>query len=272
MDESSYRYEMDEPVAFPPRRVVSLVPGVTESLFELGLGDRVIAVTEQCVYPEDGVACLRKIGGAASPDLDAIIALGPELVIANPDVNRRQDIETLQAAGLAIWMTFPRTVRDAFNMLWNIMHIFDEPAMVERVRSTEWVADWLERMSAARERPCRVFAPLAFDPLVTFSADTYSSDLLRVCGATNVFAGHTERYPRVSVEDVIAAQPDIVVLPDAPAADIDEQMARFMQLDIPAARAGQMARVDRASLTWPGTRVARALSLFPALLCPQKVT
>src|SRR5690606_39269920 len=188
MDESRYAYHMDEPVASPPRRVVSLAPGVTESLFELNLAGPLIAVTAQCVYPEEGTARLAKIGDATSPNIHEIVELGPDLVIANTDENRREDIEALQDAGLTVWVTSPKTVRDVFNMLWNLMHVFDEPSMVERVRSIEWVADWLERMSAARDTPCRVFAATAYDPLMTFNDDTYAGDSLRLCGGANGFA------------------------------------------------------------------------------------
>src|SRR5690606_29870425 len=127
MDESRYAYHMDEPVASPPRRVVSLAPGVTESLFELNLAGPLIAVTAQCVYPEEGTARLAKIGDATSPNIHEIVELGPDLVIANTDENRREDIEALQDAGLTVWVTSPKTVRDVFNMLWNLMHVFDEP-------------------------------------------------------------------------------------------------------------------------------------------------
>jgi ABC-type hemin transport system substrate-binding protein len=118
------------------------------------------------------------------------------------------------------------------------------------------------------------------DPLMTFNADTYIHDLLRVCGGTNVFAecthrcpatGDTDapvRYPCVTLEDVTEAQPDVVLLPSEPYAFTDAHVATFAALDIPAARSGAIHLVDGTLLTWYGTRIAHALNTLPALLCP----
>ncbi len=101
----------------PGRRIVSLVPSLTEALFSLGLGERVVAVTEWCVHPSDAVAKLPKVGGTKNPNLSEILALRPDLVIANREENRRRDVERLQAAGIPVWVTYPRTVRDATALL-----------------------------------------------------------------------------------------------------------------------------------------------------------
>jgi ABC-type Fe3+-hydroxamate transport system substrate-binding protein len=190
-------------------------------------------------------------------------------------------------------VTFPHTVREAFNLLWNIMHLFDEPVMVERVRAMEWMLDWLERMAETRETPCRVFAPIWLDPLMTFNADTYIHDLLRVCGGTNVFAdrerlyplkadlgqgevyapddpraaGRDTRYPRVTLEEVITAQPDVILLPSEPFAFNKTHLPMFHALDVPAARSGAIHLVDGTLLTWHGTRMGHALNAIPSLLC-----
>lgn len=296
MSDETYIYQMDAPVSRPPRRVVSLVPSVTESLFDLSLGDRLIAITDYCVYPIDGVARLPRIGGTKNPDVKRIIELQPDLVIANQEENRKEDVLELQAAGIPVWVTFPRTVADAFNLLWNIMHVFDEPVMVPRIRLIEQTMDWVWRISERRleENPCRVFVPIWLDPLMTFNADTYASDLLRVCGALNVFAererrypleadvgqgrpleaddprmaGRDTRYPRVTMEEVIAAQPDMILLPSEPFAFTQEHIALFANLDIPAARNDGIILVDGSLLTWHGTRIAYAFDTLPALLCP----
>ncbi len=214
-------------------------------------------------------------------------------MIANQEENSQADVLALQAAGIPVWVTFPKTVREAFNLLWNMMHVFDDASMVERIRSTEWLCDWLERM----EQPeCKVFAPIWFDPLMTFNADTFAHDLLRTCGGTNVFAererlyplaadlGQAEpfspddprraerdtRYPRVTLAEVEAAQPDVILLPSEPFAFNESHKPLFAALDIPAARNQQIHLVDGSLLTWHGTRMARALNTLPHLLCPAK--
>jgi ABC-type hemin transport system substrate-binding protein len=122
---------------FPPRRVVSLVPSLTESLFDLGLGDRLIAVTEYCTRPAAGVLSLPRVGGTKTPNVEHIIALQPDLVLMNDDENRLEDAQALQAAGIPLWITGPRTVQDALNLLWQIMEVFDDAAMTPRVREIE---------------------------------------------------------------------------------------------------------------------------------------
>lgn len=296
MSDQTYSYQMDAPVTHPPRRVVSLVPSVTESLFDLNLGDRLIAITDYCVYPTAGVAPLPRIGGTKNPDVKRIIDLHPDLVIANQEENRKEDVVALQAAGIPVWVTFPHTVADAFNLLWNIMHVFDEPVMVPRIRLIEQTMDWVWRISERRleENPCRVFVPIWLDPLMTFNAQTYASDLLRVCGALNVFAererrypleadlgvasslaaddpyvaGRDTRYPRVTMDEVVAAQPDMILLPSEPFAFTQEHISLFAGLDTPAAKNDGIILVDGSLLTWHGTRMAYAFDTLPALLCP----
>jgi len=293
-DSSTYTYAMDRPVAVPPRRVVSLVPSVTESLFDLNLGDRLVGVSDYCVHPAAGVARLPKVGGTKNPDVARIIALRPDLVIVNQEENRREDAEALQAANIAVWVTHPRTVADAINLLWNIMHVFDEPAMVPRVRLIEQTLDWVQGVSRALEQRPRVFVPIWWDPLMTFNAHTYIHDLLRVCGGDNVFADRERRYPlaadigsavpfasddpraasrdtrypRVTLAEVEAAQPEVILLPSEPFAFGAEHIQLFSGLDVPAARNSRIHLIDGSLLTWHGTRLAHALNTLPALLMP----
>ncbi len=294
MTGDTYSSQMDAPVDRPPQRVVSLVPSVTESLFDLTLGNRLIAITDYCVYPSDGVAHLPRIGGTKNPDIERIIELRPDLVIANQEENRKEDVEALQAANIPVWVTFPRTVADAFNLLWNIMDVFDEPVMVPRIRLIEQTMDWVWRISEKRveDEVCRVFAPIWLDPLMTFNGDTYASDLLRICGGVNVFAnrerqyplradlgqagsmpkddsrfiGRDLRYPRVTMEEVVAAQPDVILLPSEPFQFTTEHVQMFAELDVPAARNKRIILVDGSLLTWHGTRIAYALNTLPDLL------
>lgn len=290
----TYVYHMEAPVTQPPERVVSLVPSVTESLFDLNLGQRLVAITDYCIYPEAGVRGLPRIGGTKNPNVEQIIALRPDLVIANVEENRYEDVDALQRAGVPVWVTFPKTVSDAINLLWNIMHVFDEASMVPRVRLIEQTMDWVVGVSKANEdHPTRVFAPIWQDPLMTFNADTYAHDLLRVCGGTNVFAsrqrlyplkadlgeaepypdertqGLDTRYPRITLDEVVEAQPEVILLPSEPFSFTDAHIPLFAGLDVPAAHHKRIHLLDGSLLTWHGTRLAHALTIIPALLTPE---
>lgn len=269
MDDLPGLFDPDAQRLYPPETVVSLVPSVTESLFELGMGKRVIGVTEYCSRPPDSVCYLARVGGTKTPDIERVIELKPDLVITNQEENRRSDVEALLEAGLQVWVTYPRTVADVFNLLWQLMSVMEAPELSERVRHIERMYDWVWGATLAKidvgTLPT-VFAPVWLDPLMTFSADTYMHNLLYVCGACGAFSGREKGYPRVTFEEVEAAQPDIVLLPSEPYAFDETHVSRFAALDIPAAQHGRIHLVDGALLTWHGTRIAHAFNELPALL------
>jgi iron complex transport system substrate-binding protein len=289
--DNEYVYQMEKPVDYAPQRVVSLVPSVTESLFDLNLGNRIIGVTDYCTRPAEGVRKIPKVGGTKNPNIERIIALRPDLVIMNREENRKADAEALQAAEIPIWVTHPNTVREALDLLWTIMDLFEEPTMVPRVRLIEITYEWTLGVTTELT-PKRVFAPIWRDPWMTFNRETYMHDLLRVVGAANVFADRERRYPleadlgnadpipkddprladndfrypRITLDEVVQAQPDVVLLPDEPYLFSQNDVAEFAKLDIPAAKTNQIHLVDGSLLSWHGTRIAYALRDLPPLL------
>ena len=284
-------YDFRSPVEYIPRRVVSLVPSVTESLFDLELGDRVIGVTDYCTRPEDKVSRLPRVGGTKNPDIERIKALAPDLVIMNTEENRREDADALTAAGIAIWETGPHTVKEAIELLWQIMNVFEEAVMTERVRQIEINYEMTLKYMTA-EPAIRAFIPIWRDPWMTFNRDTYIHDLLATCGVENIFAerdrqfplgaelgrheplpaddprvtGRGTRDPRLSLEELIAAQPDLILLPSEPFAFAQADVNELSQLDIPAAKKKQILLVDGGLLTWHGTRLAFALQELPPII------
>lgn len=283
---------MPSPFDFVPQRAISLIPSMTESLFDLGIGERLIAVTDFCTRPAEGVAKLPKVGGTKNPDIPQIIALGPDLVLMNSEENRREDQQALEAAGIATWVTEPQTVFDALNLLWEIMDIFEIPHMSMRVREIERSYDYTELAMRSEDfRPVSVFVPIWKDPWMTVNKDTYVHDILNICGGQNVFAererlfplradlgmgeplsadhprvqGRDVRYPRITLEEVTAKQPEVILLPDEPYAFSEADADIFYALDIPAAHNRHIYTVDGSLLTWHGTRLAFALQELPPI-------
>lgn len=254
--------------ASPPRRVVSLVPSITESLFDLALGNRVVGITDYCLHPAAQLAALLRLGGPKNPDIARILALEPDLVMLNREENRLEDAQALHAAGIPVWATHPISVQAAINLLWDIMEAFEQPSMVERVRWIERQMDWTLG-ATANQPPVRVFVPIWYNPWMTAGGATYLHDVLRVCGGTNVFAGRTEpAYPVITLAEIEAAQPDIVLLPDEPFRFETAQASELARLDMPAARSNRIYPCDGTYLTWHGTRVAHAFSEIAPLLAP----
>ena len=248
-----------------PRRIVSLVPSLTEALFALGLGGRVVGVTEWCVHPREEVARLPKVGGTKTPDLAAIRALAPDLVIANREENRRRDVERLQQAGLEVWVTYPRTVREGADLLAELAGL---GASEERARAV--VDPVLNAVEEAEARPPgpgpRVFCPIWRNPWMTVGGDTYAHDLIRLCGGENVFGDLGDRrYPRVSQEEIVHAAPDVVLLPDEPYR-FDERDARELQAwELPAVRERRIHLIDGTFVSWYGPRIRGAIETLRGL-------
>jgi iron complex transport system substrate-binding protein len=277
----------------PPQRVVSLVPSLTESLFDLGLGSAVVGITDYCIYPEEGIQHLPRLGGPKNPHLEAIQMLKPDLVLANQEENTRQAVETLEASGVAVWVTFPRTVRQAMDVLWALAELFRSDTARVRLQTLELTLDWA--LSAASERrTVRYFCPIWYEETpqpwwMTFNHQTYCHDLLHILGGENIFAERERRYPlaadlgleppqeagkrdtrypRVTLEEILAGQPEVVLLPDEPFAfdqNQRDQLGNWLA-STPAAHAGRIYPVEGSLITWHGTRLARALRDLPNLL------
>jgi len=248
-----------------PRRIVSLVPSLTEGLFALGLGERVVGVTDWCVHPAEGVAPVAKIGGTKNPDIRSILALRPDLVIANREENRRRDVESLEAAGIRVWVTHPRTVRDGAELLGALA---DLGAPEERRRAVvDPVMAALARTEQERfERRIRVLCPIWRDPWMVVGDDTYAHDLITLCGGENVFAGVSRRrYPRVKLAEIEEARPELILLPDEPYAFGQRDVQELGALDIPAGRAGRIHLIDGTLVTWYGPRILQAIETLCGL-------
>ncbi len=251
-----------------PERIVSLVPSLTESLFALGLGDRVVGVTDWCVHPAEALAALPRVGGTKDPDVDAIAMLRPGLVIANHEENTRRTVTRLEAAGIPVWVTYPRTVAEGAALLRELALLGERSAELESIVAP--VEDAVARaLGARRGEPVPVFCPIWKDPWMAVGADTYAHDMLGLCGGRNVFAGASKRrYPIVSEAEIVAARPEVILLPDEPYAFGAEHALALRALPVPAATNGRIHCFDGTLLSWYGPRILRAIGLFRSLLAP----
>jgi ABC-type Fe3+-hydroxamate transport system substrate-binding protein len=213
------------------------------------------------------VARVPKVGREKDPDLDRIGALAPDLVIANMEENRRDVVDALRGAGVAVWVTFPRTVVEGIELVREL------GALTAAEAAAEPLAGSLERARAAvlarvAGRPrSRVFCAIWRGPYMTVNRDTYVHDMLETCGGENVFADQPARYPTVTLDAVRSAAPDVILLPDEPFRFRAAHRADFVPLtDVPAVRAGRIHLVDGKLLSWYGPRIAEALARLPALL------
>jgi ABC-type Fe3+-hydroxamate transport system substrate-binding protein len=181
--------------------------------------------------------------------------------------NRRDVVEALRAAGVPVWVTFPRTVADGIGLIRELGALTGtDPAAAAMAGPIEAAHAHVQARVAARPR-ARVFCPIWRGPYMTVNRDTYVHDMLRTCGGDNVFGESPDRYPTVTLDDVRERAPDVILLPDEPYRFRAVHRADFAPLaDVPAVRAGRIRLVDGKLLSWYGPRIAEAFERLPALL------
>jgi ABC-type Fe3+-hydroxamate transport system substrate-binding protein len=232
--------------ARPPRRVVSLVPSLTETLFDLGAGQSVVAVTDFCIFPP-GLA-LPRAGGTKNPRVDEIRGLAPDLVHMNLEENLRHHAEAV-ALFAPVFVSEPKSVEDVITLIELLGAIHDR-----RARATE-LANALRATLASMPRRAFTFAcPIWKNPWMWCGGDTYVSRLVEAAGGANVLADR-RRYPQIAIEEVLALGPDIVFLPDEP--------YLFTRDDADAIRGPRVIGPFPGHLfTWHGTRTRLGLEFL----------
>jgi ABC-type Fe3+-hydroxamate transport system substrate-binding protein len=243
------------PVSIPETvsRVVSLVPSLTETVASCAPG-LLVGATNWCTHPGD--LAVTRIGGTKNPDIDATLALGPDVVLANEEENREPDLDALRSAGVAVWVTRIRDLPEALSSLRRMI------TMACRQPSPAWLdaaASAWQALPATGSLPAKgslaAVVPIWRRPWMVLGRDTFAGDLLARLGVRNVYAGHADRYPRVDISDLRTAGADLVVLPDEP--------YRFTASDGPEAFPGsRTALVSGRHLTWYGP----SLTVAPAVL------
>jgi ABC-type Fe3+-hydroxamate transport system substrate-binding protein len=237
------------PALRPPRRVVSLVPSLTESV-AVSAPDLLVGATDYCTHPAD--LDLARVGGSKYPDLDRVRALAPDLVLANAEENRPSDIAALRADGIPVWVTAPATLAGAFTSLRRMLAacgVDPAPAWLDEARRV-----WSSAYDGSPPTRTAV-VPIWRRPWMVLGAGTFAGDVLLHLGVRNAYGDSAERYPRTTVEEMRASGADVVVLPDEPyafsAADGPEE---FGGLDV--------ALVSGRHLTWYGPSLREARDLL----------
>jgi ABC-type Fe3+-hydroxamate transport system substrate-binding protein len=232
-------------------RVVSLVPSLTEAVAAT-VPDVLIGATDYCTHPA-GLDVAR-VGGSKYSDLDRIIALRPDLVLLNMEENRSEDAEALQAAGIGVHITFPRTVDGALTELADLL------TALGATGEPRWLTDARRAWASVAPGPPRTaVVPVWRKPWVVIGGNTFATDMLQRLGVTNLYINHPDRYPRPTLDEIRAQRPELVVLPDEP--------YLFTPNDGPEAFPGTpCALVSGRHLTWYGPSLAEAPALLSAQL------
>jgi ABC-type Fe3+-hydroxamate transport system substrate-binding protein len=230
---------------------VSLVPSLTEAVAATA-PDVLVGATDWCTHPA-GLDVAR-VGGTKWPDLDRVMALRPDLVLANAEENRPEDVAALRAAGVPVEVTRPATVPQALDALARVCGLLGaaDPPWLRAAR-----AAWADPPRLVP--PVRAVVPIWRRPWMVVGRDTFAGDLLAHLGVVNVFARHADRYPRLARDEPARVDAELVVLPDEPYA--------FTPDDGPEAWPhARPAFVSGRHLTWYGPSLAEAPELLLAQL------
>jgi hypothetical protein len=236
----------------PVRRVVSLVPSLTESVAaSVGASGLLVGATDWCVEPA-GLDVAR-VGGTKNPRVADVLALAPDLVLANFEENRAEDVAALRAAGVAVWVTAPRDVPAALTSLGRLLAVCGIP-------SPGWYAAACRAWPPGPPPPpsVRALVPIWRKPWMALGSATFAGDVLARLGVSNVLGDSPERYPRFALDDL--PPHDLVVLPDEPYA--------FSAADGEAFGGVRCAFVSGRHLTWYGPSLAEARDVLAGQIFP----
>jgi ABC-type Fe3+-hydroxamate transport system substrate-binding protein len=276
----------------PPRRIVSLVPSDTLSVAELGGGSAIVGRTDYCELPEGIAKSIPSIGGTKNPRIEDIMALMPDLILANQEENTRTDLEALAARGARVYVAFPKRVAEGLGHLAKLaimLGVAGDAGPIDLLKRGYDAYRMAEGARAGRGS-VRVFCPIWMTPLMTIHGDTFISDMLDLCGAQNIFADRVRRYPlaadvgqsaalspdrvadrdvrypRVTLDEVVARAPELIVLPDEPHPFNDENASVFRALSTPASARGAVIRTSGKDLCWYGSRSVEAIARVRSLV------
>ena len=235
-------------------RIVSLVPSLTELVWWLGHGERLVGRTRFCTEPAGQVEAAPAVGGTKDPDVGRIVALRPDVVIANREENRREDVEALRGAGIDVLVTDPNTVAGAVAM---ILEIGGLVAAEAKARELAGEIDRAIQEPGPAGGP-RVFVAVWKRPLLGLGSESYGHDLVETAGASNVLAGRP-RYPEVTWDELRALAPELILLPDEPYRFGKRHVAEFAAI-APA------RLIDGKLLWWYGPRIPEAIRSLRRIL------
>ena len=246
------------------KRVVSLAPNVTEMLFAIGLKDEIVGVTDFCDYPP-AASEKPRIGGYYNPNIEAILSLNPDLVIATPDGYSKERVEKLDQAGISVFLVNPQKVGDVLETMLTLGKVTGREdaakQVVQDLRARVQVVE-KEVDSIPEEKRAKVFYEIGQDPLITAGPGNFVDNLIKAAGGTNIASDAASDWPQYSVEAVIMKEPDVIIT--APHVSSGESTPTEPSIwrkyeTIPAVKNGRIYQVNPDILLRAGPRIVDGL-------------
>jgi ABC-type Fe3+-hydroxamate transport system substrate-binding protein len=248
---------LSQSFAGSPKKIVSLVPSLTELLHYLGLEEAVTGVTKFCIHPNKWYRSKTRVGGTKTPDIELIFSLQPDLIIANKEENRKEDIEALAKQ-------FPVYLGDTANLEDALEEILFIGKLTGATNRAEVLADAIEKEFVLL-KPCSLTVNTAYliwqNPLMASGDGTFINDMMQRCGLKNIFSG-IGRYPETTTEALRSLNCELVLLSSEPF-PFNEEHAVKLRAELPGTK---VLLVDGEMFSWYGSRLLEAPGYFKTLM------
>jgi len=257
-------------VEFPPRRIVALAPSITEIIYFLGLGDTLVGVTRFSYFPEEAREKPR-VGTYTDINVEKVVTLDPDLVIATADGNRREEVEMLAEAGIPVYVVNPRRIHQVLEAIESIGNVCGiAPSARELVSSLRKRIQNVKEAVRGRGRPL-VFLVINTKPLMSVNRSTTHHDVIELAGGRNLAEDQPVTYPRLSLEEVIRRAPEVIVISSMERGWEHERARRqwFRWTAIPAVRNGRVYAINSDLIDRAAPRVVKGLEEMARLIHPE---
>jgi iron complex transport system substrate-binding protein len=249
-------------------RIVSLAPNLTEIVFAVGAGDRLVGRTKYCDYPAE-VKSVAEIGDTMTPSIERIIALKPQVVLVSTASQLEAFTKQLDEQRIAVYVTNPHSLEEVFRSIATLGDLFGT-----RERAEKLVSDLRRRadvVSAAvgATKPVTVFYQVSNEPLYTIGRESYLTDLVRRAGGVSVTAGVPTSFPRFSGEAALAARPEAIILPTGGSMGSANSTVAVALKNSPAALNNRVFKINEDHLSRPGPRLVDGLEAMARALHPE---
>jgi iron complex transport system substrate-binding protein len=252
------------------KRIISLAPSITEILFDLGLNEEIAGVTEFCDYPE-AVLSKPRIGGFVNPDIEKIVSLKPDLIIATRDGNRWETIHRLKDLGFSVYVVNPKGFDGVMRTIQNIGEVVVKQDESRRIiRNMLARKENIVRLTQSLPKP-KVFFQVGNTPVITVGRGTLADDLIRLAGGRSISENESVNYPLYSIETVISKAPEIIIMSSMESKRDYLNLIKWWQNwnSIPAVKKNAIYVVDSNLVDRPAPRIVEGLEALAKMIRPE---
>ena len=257
-------------VPLNPARIISLAPNITEILFAVGAGGCIVGVSEYSNYPPEA-ASLPIVGTYIKPNLEAIISLSPDLVIATADGEKRAEINRLASLGIPVYIINPRTIAGVVSTVREVGRLAGHERQADEIASEMAARIAAIKAKVSSRAPATVLLVLNTNPLITINDKTFQNEMITAAGGSNIAAGESIRYPTLTYEEVVVRAPRVIIMttmsPDEDYRSAVRAWSRFPT--VPAVRDGRVFAIDSDLIDRPSPRIVAGLEELARLLHPE---